>query len=145
MVVGTYLLTMQIAERVWEQPVLPYWMQWIVLIAGVVTAVGMLWSRALRPLMRIVVVSERVLPLLEEITSQFRHDEGNSLVDVVKRVEGGLNSMESRLIRLETRVRALDVQLNPEKNKDRLRSMLEDVVNDVVDQQREDHEEAADV
>src|SRR5688500_18463700 len=79
---------------------MPQWAETLVWVAGAVAAVGIIWTKMVRPLVRAVSLAERMLPLiadltkqfedqpgafavLNEIAAQFRTDSGSSLRDQV--------------------------------------------------------------
>lgn len=83
---------------------MPEWVQWLIAAAAVVTALGVLWAKVVRPGFRAAKTADEMLPLLVELTavfrgnqsafsvleniaSQFRTDSGSSLRDVVDRLE----------------------------------------------------------
>jgi peptide subunit release factor RF-3 len=83
---------------------LPFFLQVLIGIAAGLTAVGVLWTKLLRPAARCVALAEELLPLLQELTNvfhdnpsafgvleeiaeQFRTDSGSSLRDAVNRIE----------------------------------------------------------
>lgn len=83
---------------------MPTWMTILIGAAAVVTAVGVLWTKVLRPAGRAIGQAERMVPLLQDLTTQladvpdsfailkqiiaqFRTDSGSSLRDVVNRIE----------------------------------------------------------
>ena len=83
---------------------MPEWAQLIMGVAAVITALGVLWTKVLRPGARLISTTEEMLPLLRkltvtfrdtpesfavlgEIAAQFKSDSGSSLRDVVNRLE----------------------------------------------------------
>lgn len=87
---------------------MPVWIQVLVALAAFVTAVGVLWTRVLRPVARGLAHAERMVPLLQELTeqlhdtpnsfailkeiiAQFRTDSGSSLRDAINRIEAAAN------------------------------------------------------
>lgn len=87
---------------------MPRWAQIIIGAAAVLAAIGVIWTKLLRPLgifiYKFVLVQREILPLLQrfaevfkdnpnafkvldEIVAQFRTDSGSSLRDVVNRIE----------------------------------------------------------
>lgn len=85
---------------------MPVWTQYILGIAGLLIAIGVIWTKAIRPAARLVTLAEEMLPMakelaaafkgtphafevLDEIVVQFRTDSGSSLRDVVNRLEQG--------------------------------------------------------
>lgn len=87
------------------------WGQVILGVAAVITAIGVIWTRLLKPLvsvrdemkesvpvMREAVVAMKDAPgtflVLQQIASQFRTDSGSSLRDVVNRLETALEVLK---------------------------------------------------
>lgn len=83
---------------------MPQWATTILWIAAVITAVGVIWVKLIRPLAKLITLITQALPLLEvinttfkdnpdafnvlaEIAAQFRTDNGSSLKDAVNRIE----------------------------------------------------------
>lgn len=83
---------------------LPQWAQILLSIAAIVTALGVIWTKVVRPLLRFSHSAEEMIPMLraltltfrdtpnafavlDEIVAQFRTDSGSSLRDVVNRLE----------------------------------------------------------
>lgn len=101
--------------------VLPAWAQIILGLAAVVTALGVLWTKVLKPGAKLISTTEEMLPLLRNLTivfrntpdsfavlhdiaAQFRTNSGSSLRDLLNRVEA--TALESRAM-LETAAREL--------------------------------------
>jgi methyl-accepting chemotaxis protein len=91
---------------------MPSWVQWLIGAAAVVTAAGVLWTKAVRPMARLIAAADEMLPLLRDLTrylkdspdafkilgeivAEFRTDSGSSLRDVVNRLDRA--SMENRI------------------------------------------------
>ncbi len=91
---------------------------WILGAASVVVALGVLWSKALKPGARIISQTERAIPVMQalvetfgkdtaifdvlhEIASEFRANKGSTLRDVVDRMERKLNEQAERDVVLE--------------------------------------------
>lgn len=89
---------------------MPVWTQYILGIAGLLIAIGVIWTKAIRPAAKLVTSAEEMLPMmreltaafrgtphafdvLDEIVAQFRTDSGSSLRDVVNRLEQGTLSL----------------------------------------------------
>lgn len=83
---------------------MPGWAQAVLWAAALATALAALWTKVMRPGARLIAMTERMLPLLveltavfagtptafrvlDEIASQFRTDSGSSLRDVVNRLD----------------------------------------------------------
>jgi len=82
---------------------IPIWLQIILWIAGGLTALGVIWLRAIRPMVRFIYEAERAIPILRSVSDkmsdpdiveviidmarQFQTDSGSSLRDVVNRLE----------------------------------------------------------
>lgn len=90
---------------------MPVWTQYILGIAGLLIAIGVIWTKAIRPAAKLVTSAEEMLPMmreltaafrgtphafdvLDEIVAQFRTDSGSSLRDVVNRLEQGTLSLK---------------------------------------------------
>lgn len=96
---------------------LPGWAQWVLASAAVVTALGVLWTKTVKPLLEFAKkADERLATLddltstfrdtphafavLDEIVSEFRSDSGSTLRDSMNRLEeavGGLSSAAEAL------------------------------------------------
>lgn len=85
---------------------MPVWTQYILGTAGLLIALGVIWTKAIRPAAKLVTAAEEMLPMMKELTAsfrgtphafdvldeivaQFRTDSGSSLRDVVNRLEAG--------------------------------------------------------
>lgn len=107
---------------------MPLWVQIIIAAAAVVTAIGILWTKVLKPGAQMVVLLTELAPILKdlhatfqgkppvfdvlnEIAVQFRTDSGSSLRDVVNRLEAAAN--ENRVATEAARL------LNEQAHKDR--------------------------
>lgn len=101
---------------------MPAWIQWLIGIAAAIGAVTVIWTKLIRPLGRLVVYTQEILPLLqelnkqfkgnlssfgvlEEIAAQFKTDSGTTLRDVVNRLE--LSAKEQSEGAAKLRVNAL--------------------------------------
>lgn len=90
---------------------MPVWTQIILGIAGLLVAIGVIWTKGIRPMVRFISKAEEMVPLLvdlnqalgktpkafdvlDEIVAQFRTDSGSSLRDVVNRLEQGTLSLK---------------------------------------------------
>lgn len=89
---------------------MPVWTQYILGIAGLLIAVGVIWTKFIRPAAKLVTAAEEILPIMKELTvafrgtphafdvldeivAQFRTDSGSSLRDVVNRLEQGTQEL----------------------------------------------------
>lgn len=85
-------------------PTMPYWAQWIVLTSVVAIAIAAIWTKVVRPLSKLIVFLDQILPMLadllarskkdpeylsvlSEIAAQFKTDSGSTLRDVINRLE----------------------------------------------------------
>lgn len=99
---------------------MPFWIQYTLYAAAFVTALGVLlgvplviWRKVLKPGAKLISITEKMLPLLQELTTefsgtphafavlddivaQFRTDSGSSLRDVVNRLE--TTALENRAV-----------------------------------------------
>jgi hypothetical protein len=83
---------------------MPIWLQYILYAAALAGAMGVLWKKVFRPTAKLITTTEKMLPLLveltevfektpnafkvlDEIVAQFRTDSGSSLRDVVNRLD----------------------------------------------------------
>lgn len=83
---------------------MPIWIQYILAVGALVGAVGVIWSKVIKPTLKFFATAEEMLPLLKELTAefkgtpdafkvldeivaQFRTDSGSSLRDVVNRLD----------------------------------------------------------
>lgn len=81
-------------------PTMPHWAQWIVLASVLAIAVAAIWTKVLRPLSKLIVFLDQILPLLTallaqsqkdpdylavlyEIAAQFKTDSGSTLRDII--------------------------------------------------------------
>lgn len=118
---------------------MPVWTQYILGIAGLLIAIGVIWTKALRPAARFVSMAEEMLPLmknltkafkdtpqafevLDEIVEQFRTDSGSSLKDQVNRLESAAERQEANAEHLKVGV-ASQKEL-AEDDRKQLRSLL---------------------
>lgn len=111
---------------------MPVWLQVLVGVFAVITAIGVAWTKMVRPAARLVTLAEEVVPLLRELTEQapntlkvlndmaqqFRTDSGSSLRDVVNRLDEAAKEAQvvssTLAINVETQARrsgSQDVQL----------------------------------
>lgn len=103
------------------ESVMPTWAQVVLALAALVTAIGVLWTKVLRPGAKLISTTEEMLPLLRTLTTTFRDtpasllvlrdianqfstDSGSSLRDVVNRLEA--TSVETKSL-LEMAAREL--------------------------------------
>ena len=73
---------------------LPRWAELIIVIAALLTAAGVVWRRAVIPLLRLTDdVREMVAtrPVLVEIANEFKPNAGNSLRDTVDRIDARMH------------------------------------------------------
>lgn len=85
-------------------PDMPLWLQWILGSSAVIGALAVLWTKLIRPLSKVIVFLDQLLPLLtdllarskkdpdylsvlSEIAAQFKTDSGSTLRDVINRLE----------------------------------------------------------
>jgi hypothetical protein len=66
------------------------WVDGIVTGAAILTALGVIWRQAFRPVWRGLRRIEEAVPILLAITEQFEPNGGNSLRDTVDRIEARL-------------------------------------------------------
>ncbi len=99
---------------------------WIIGIAATVTALSVLWHKALKPGARVISQTERAIPVMQalvetfgkdpaifdvlhEIASEFRANKGSTLRDVVDRMERKLNEQAERDVVLEANLKEATV------------------------------------
>lgn len=130
---------------------MPTWIAYILGAAALVTALGVLWKKVLRPVgkfvVQFVVAIQEMLPLLQELTSvfrdtphafkvldeivaQFRTDSGSSLRDAVNRLEEQAEKQSTAAEAL--RISALAQQQVVEMDRAQLRRV--EIVLDRLDQ-----------
>jgi len=97
---------------------MPTWVTVILITSAVVTALGVLWTKALKPGARVISQAEEAVPLLRRLielfgndptlfdvihdfAGQFRTNNGSSMRDVVDRLEKLALGAESRASKLE--------------------------------------------
>lgn len=102
-------------------PVLPPWAQWLVLIAGVAVAVRTLGRTVVKPLSRVV----DIIPMLDELANRFRPNGGESLYDIIHRLDTFMKDIKPRVEHLESIV-------DPEPPPSDLAAAVAEVVRDVV-------------
>lgn len=85
-------------------PQMPEWLQWILGAGAVIGALAVIWTKVLKPLSKLIVYIDKLLPLvaellaksekdpdylsvLGEIAAQFKTDSGSTLRDVINRLE----------------------------------------------------------
>ena len=118
---------------------IPGWIQLIIAAAALVTALGVLFQKVVRPGVKAASTAEEMLPLLRELTvtfkdtpnafkvlyamaGQFKTDSGSSLRDVVNRLEDASTDAKNIINQLRVDV-ASDRQLD-ERDRQELRAML---------------------
>lgn len=91
---------------------MPTWAGYLLAFAAIVTAVSVIWTKAIKPVARLIASTDKMLPLLQsltevfkdtphafeildEIVRQFRTDSGSSLRDVVNRLEDAAKLQQS--------------------------------------------------
>lgn len=105
---------------------MPSWLQYIVWAAAGVIAVGAIWTKLLRPLARLITYVQQILPLLHELTAQFKDspnsfsvleeiaqqfktDSGSTLRDTVNRLENAANNAHIAAEALKVKAEILEV------------------------------------
>lgn len=85
-------------------PTMPHWAQYFILASLLIGALAVIWTKLIRPLSKVVVFLDQVIPMLAdllaqnredpdyqevlfEIAKQFKTDSGSSLRDVINRLE----------------------------------------------------------
>jgi len=108
---------------------MPKWAEYILYFAAVVTALGALWVKLIRPLAHLITLTGKLLPLvkvltttfeehpdafkvLAEIAAEFRTNDGSSLKDAVDRIEEA--STQARLVALEAKQAADELKIGVE-------------------------------
>lgn len=83
---------------------LPVWVQMVLGASALILAIGVIWGKVIRPAAKLITTTEEMLPLLRELTTefknsphafavldeivaQFRTDSGSSLRDAVNRLD----------------------------------------------------------
>lgn len=109
--------------------VMPIWLQWIIGVGAATGALSVIWTKVIRPLARLANYSQQLLPLLteltlqfkdnpaafgilEEIAAQFKTDSGTTLRDVVNRLEKSAEEQRegARELRIKAQGLAEDVE-----------------------------------
>lgn len=52
----------------------------------ILTAIGVVWRRAFRPLFRVIATAEEVLPVVLTIAQEFKANDGSSLRDTIEQI-----------------------------------------------------------
>lgn len=90
---------------------MPVWAQIIIGASALIIALGVLWTKIIRPTAKMITLAEKLVPLLsklaevfkddtnalnvlKEIAGQFRTDSGSSLRDVVNRIDGAADVLK---------------------------------------------------
>ena len=73
--------------------VLPVWALWIVGAASVVAATRALYHSVLKPLVNVVRLAEEHIPVLVEISEEFRPNSGSSLRDAIDRLNDNVDKI----------------------------------------------------
>ncbi len=80
------------------------WVKYLLTSATVLTAIGVIWTKFIRPIDKLITRTKEMLPVLEEVTeqfkdspesmkvlreiaSQFKADSGSSLRDIINKLE----------------------------------------------------------
>lgn len=101
----------------------PGWAQVILLVSAIATAAGVIWAKALHPVVRGAATAEVMFPLLQELTVKFRDipavfdilreivaqvrtDSGSSLLDTVNKLETTLAMVQETIEKMEVRALA---------------------------------------
>lgn len=63
------------------------WVDLLLVAAAVLTALGVVWRKAIKPIVHALATFERVAPVLITIGEQFQANGGNSLRDSINRIE----------------------------------------------------------
>lgn len=96
-------------------PDMPAWLQWIVWAAAGVTAIGLLWQKAVHPAVTAYVEAQVTRPViraivgefkddlnhiavLDEIAAQFKTNAGSSLKDAINRLESTASTSAAAVI-----------------------------------------------
>jgi len=102
---------------------MPPWLQWIIGVGAAVTAVWTVWIRALKPIAQLVVLHNRLLPVLTallaefekspdafsvlaDMAKQFKADSGSSLRDAVDRIQRSADDAKAAADNLKSGVAA---------------------------------------
>lgn len=111
---------------------MPIWIQYILAAAALLAAIGVIWTKGIKPLFDALKLSQEMLPLLkqltiefkdtpqafkvlDEIVGQFRTDSGSSLRDVVDRLEAA--ALENRNVIAENRQMAESLKVGVEASR----------------------------
>lgn len=102
-------------------PNMPYWLQWILGASALIGALAVIWAKFLQPLGKLITYMHQMLPLLSQLTenfkddpkhlavlneiaTQFKSDSGSTLRDVVNRLE--TSALEAQQAAKELRIKA---------------------------------------
>lgn len=84
--------------------------KWLGITAGALISFGVLWRyiilgsfRLLRRLVRLVELTERAVPLIEDIATEFKPNSGHSLHDTIARIDTNIGRVDVRIDALATR------------------------------------------
>lgn len=99
---------------------MPDWAQWVIGAAAVITALGILWAKVVRPLVKGAATAEMMFPLMQELTVKFRDipavfdvlkeivaqvrtNSGSSLKDTVNKLHTELVALRDTIEKMEVR------------------------------------------
>ena len=97
-------------------PVLGWPWDFLVAASLVVSAVGLLWTKLIRPTIRAFGQADKYGPILADIAEKY-HDP--TLEETLARMEDGIKTRETRLTTIEAEIKAQDRRM------DRIQSTLE--------------------
>lgn len=92
---------------------MPVWIQYILAAGALIVAVGAIWNKVLKPTLRFFTTAEEMLPLLKELTrefkgqpeafgvlkeiaAQFHTDHGTTLRDVINELQVSATDLKAR-------------------------------------------------
>lgn len=92
---------------------MPEWMQWLAWVSASMVAVGVIWTKGVRPLARTIRYGVRawdelseVLPIVRAMATEFEPNDGTSLrdsIDTIARIVGeNQRALEDRILSHDT-------------------------------------------
>lgn len=121
-------------------PILPNWVQWLILVGAGGVGVNRVWKLIIRPIARIINLVDHVQPVLDELANEFRPDHGESLYDIIHAIHGKIDLMNKRIDNVEEFVGQLDEKVNPPEEVPEIMEVFMKVVAEAIENERSQDE-----
>lgn len=82
--------------------------EFLLALSAVILALTTVWTKGVRPVVRILILAEKAVPLIEELVKQFRPNGGSSLGDTIRSIEESITTTAAAVAKNTERIEEME-------------------------------------